>query len=393
MENSSRLSCEWLSSVHDVDRTAWNTLALPASTPLFEHEWLSFLESSGSVTPQTGWEPRILCVRRNGELSGAATLYRKTHSEGEFVFDYFWAQIAHKLGISYFPKLVGMSPLTPIPAFQFLVAPTLDHRAMAETMCEEIKRICDREALSGVHFQFANPDWTKIFTDLGFHAWEQPCYIWENRQYTAFDDFLSCFTKNQRRNIRREQESLAKRGIRIEARCGDEIDPGWAPLMYDYYFRTNEKYGPWNCLYLTEDFFIQIFNHFRHRLLLTAAFLPGEKEPVGMSMFLRKDDRLWGRYWGSREFVPQLHFNLCYYEPIRWAIDHRVRFFDPGIGAAHKSRRGFRSATVRSLHYFTDPRLNFIFKTNIGRINEMSRESIVTLNEAMPFTFRETGIC
>ncbi|HEQ72019.1 MAG TPA: GNAT family N-acetyltransferase, partial [Spirochaetia bacterium] len=232
--------------------------------------------------------------------------------------------------------------------------------------------------------QYTLDDWVPLFTSLGYRIWEHACFLWENHGYKTFEDFLACFSKNQRRNIRREEQKLAERGITLSVRAGEEIPSEWSALMYSFYYGTNVKFGPWSCLYLTPAFFEGVFLRFRHRLVMVAAHDRRTPDPVGMAMFLRKGQRLWGRYWGSHAYIPHLHFNVCYYTPIRWAIAQGIRYFDPGIGSEHKARRGFVSRRGYSLHHFFDPRLQALFDDNIGRFNQLIREQIDDQNLAMP---------
>jgi predicted N-acyltransferase len=383
MKAKGDLDFRWVGSIREVGREAWNALAVPAETPFLEYEWLELLETSRSVAPVTGWEPRFLAAYRDGNLAAAVPLYLKTHSEGEFVYDYFWAEAAGALKTPYFPKLVGMSPATPAAAFQFLIDAAEDATKTTAALCREIVRFCREQGIPGIHFQYANSGWVDAFREQGFSLWEHPCYLWVNNGYSSFDNFLSVFSKNGRRNVRREEKSLAGRGVTVCLLAGDEIPPSWHAIMYRYYLATNDKFGYWAARYLTEDFFRGLFRSFRHRLAVSCAFAGDEPEPVGMALLLRKGDRLWGRYWGSREYVPELHFNVCYYAPIRWAIERGVRYYDPGIGGEHKALRGFRAVAGSSLHYFLDPRLAALFKTNIGKINLRTRRMIRALNETV----------
>ncbi len=383
MKGAGRLEFKWAGSVREIEKTAWDELAVPLDTPFLEYDWLALLESSRSVTAATGWEPRFLLAYRGGKLAAACPLYKKSHSEGEFVWDYFWAEAAGALRTPYFPKLVGMSPVTPAAAFQFLIAPDLDRSETASALCGEIVRRCRQEGMTGIHFQYVHDDWVETFRREGFALWEHPCYAWENRGYESFEDFLSVFSKNGRRNIRREEKSLAGRGVSVRVLAGDEIPPAWHKVMYRYYLATNEKFGYWAARYLNEDFFRGLFDVFRHRLAVSCAFRNGEDAPAGMALLLHKGDRLWGRYWGADEYVPELHFNVCYYAPVRWAIARGVRRFDPGIGGEHKVLRGFRAVAGSSLHRFLDPRLELLFQNNIGKLNARTRQMIRDLNEAV----------
>ncbi|MCG6893159.1 MAG: GNAT family N-acetyltransferase [Desulfobacteraceae bacterium] len=386
------LEARWFQSLSAIDAEAWDSLALPLKAPFLEWEWLHAMESSGSIAPETGWAPLHLTLWDGARLAAAAPLYIKGHSEGEFVFDHMWWEVSEKIGVPYYPKLVGMSPVTPLAGYRFLVAPDQEEAAVTERLVGEINAVCRANRLSGCSFLHVDPGWQKQLEERGFSAWTHQSFQWVNEDFASFEDYLARFRTNQRRNIRRERRSLDRAGIRITPLTGDEIPASYFPLMYRYYATTNEKFGPWGCKYLTRDFFEQIAVRYRHRLLVMAAFSENSgTEPLALSMLLVKDRRLYGRYWGSAETVNHLHFNLCYYEPIRWAIENGIRTYDPGMGGFHKVRRGFRSVGNTSLHRFYHPHMQSILQTNIDRINQLERANIDELNRAIPFTLREQG--
>jgi predicted N-acyltransferase len=385
----SNLHIKWMNRMADIDSEAWNALALPLKTPLLEWEWLYHLEASGSISPKNGWSPRHLTVWEKNRLVAAAPLYIKTHSEGEFVFDYAWAQVAVRLDVTYYPKLVGMSPVTPITGYRFLIAAGYDESAMCEYMAREIDRYCLENHLNGCSFLFVDPEWEKQMAVMAYNRWMHQSYIWENRDFGTFDDYLRVFKTGQRRNIRRERQRMIKQGIVLKTYRGDEISPGLVPHMYRFYENTNSQYGPWGCKYLNEDFFSRIYRHYRHRLMVVAAFQETDvNTPLGMALFIVKEDLLLGRYWGSGEWVKDLHFNTCYYEPIQWAIENDIRFFNPGAGSNQKLRRGFRSVESASLHRFYDERLDWVMRVHMDEINRLEREHIDTLNAQLPLANR-----
>ncbi|MBW2479565.1 MAG: GNAT family N-acetyltransferase, partial [Deltaproteobacteria bacterium] len=221
-------------------------------------------------------------------------------------------------------------------------------------------------------------------------GWQHQSYSWFNRGYETFDDYLALFNANQRRNIKRERRAMDKQGIVIKILTGDDIPRSHFDLMYRFYEHTNDKFGPWGCRYLTESFFEGLHDRFRHRLVFIAAYdSRAATLPVGMSMLVTKDKSLYGRYWGSTQKFDSLHFNACYYEPIAWAINHGIQRFDPGMGGAHKIRRGFTSLPSYSLHRFSDPRLLQIMQNHIDEINRLEQEQIDALNAELPFARRE----
>ena len=370
----------------DIDRHAWNALALPLHTPFLEWDWLRSLEGSGSMTPETGWLPCHLTVRENGRLVGAAPLYVKTHSEGEFVFDQAWAEVAGKMGIRYYPKLVGMSPATPVPGYRFLIAPDMDETALTAVMIEAIDRFCSTNRLSGCSFLFADPEWQSLVTRLGFTRWIHQGFVWRNPGYRNFEEYLDRFNTNQRRNIRRERRTVDNLGLVMRTYADRDVPETLVRRMYRFYSLTNDKFGIWGCRYLTDTFFSMLARQYRHRVVLIAAYRPGNnEEPLGMSLLIRKNDALFGRYWGCLESIGHLHFNVCYYAPIQWAIGNGIARFDPGLGGPHKLRRGFEAVANASLHRFFDPVMRRFMDNHIGEINRLETEHIDELNRRIPF--------
>ncbi len=193
---------------------------------------------------------------------------------------------------------------------------------------------------------------------MGYFGLAAPKLCLAESDYETFDEYLAVFNSNQRRNIKRERKAIEKQGVSVRIFTGEDIPQSFFPLMYRYYEDTNDKFGPWGCRYLSEPFFDGLYHHYRHRLMIVAAF--DEKEPsipLGMSLLVTKGAQLYGRYWGCSRPVNSLHFNACYYVPIEWAIANHIHRFDPGAGGGHKIRRGFEAVSSYSLHRFYDSRL------------------------------------
>jgi uncharacterized protein len=379
----------WIQKMSEIPRESWDALARPLATPFLEWEWLNNLETSGSATGKNGWQPTHLTLWREDELIAAAPLYIKSHSYGEFVFDHQWADLSHRLGIRYYPKLLGMTPFTPAEGYRFLIAPGEDEEEITERMVTAIDHFCDRNHLSGCHFLFVDPQWRIKMERFGFTRWLHHSYIWNNQGFSTFDDYLTVFNANQRRNIKRERKAIANAGLTIKTLAGDEIPHHLFPLIYRFYSNTCDKFY-WGSKYLTHKFFEQLYPNYRDRVVLVTAFQnENDTKPVGLSFCIRKGENLYGRYWGSFQEYDCLHFEACYYQPIEWAIREGIQCFDPGAGGQHKKRRGFPATANYSLHRFYDPRMSQILRNYIGEINRMEQDEIEAINGDLPFTKRE----
>lgn len=386
------MDIHWHNSIGQIDPVQWDRLATPLETPLLEWQWLNFLEDSGSVAPANGWHPCHATLWDGGQLQAAAPLYIKTHSEGEFVFDHWWAKLSENYGVRYYPKLVGMSPLTPAVGYRFLMDDALNPSEIIPKMMAAIDHLCRSMELSCFQINFVDPDWyATVFPSDLLLPWHHHSFLWQNQGLTKFSDYLKPFKSSQRRNIRREMRQMDRQGIEIRPLTGSQISTEMAPLMFRYYLKTNAQYGQWAARYLNADFFDKIFEHLQHRLLLMAAYHSSNAAtPIALSMLLHKGSHLIGRYWGSAKQIKDLHFNMCFYAPIRWAIANGIQTIDPGAGSPHKIYRGFKAVVNTSLHRFYDPRLKAIFRRLIDDVNQMERSNIRSLNAQLPFAKKES---
>ena len=381
-------SVTWTHTIADVPKSAWDALAIPLKTPFLEWDWLHNLEVSHSATAHAGWLPNHLVLWRDGTLIAAAPLYLKGHSQGEFVFDHQWAELASRLGIEYYPKLLGMTPFTPAEGYRFLISPGEDEEEITALMLYEIDSFCVKHRISSCHFLYVDPQWRPMLEKQGLTTWLHHSFIWKNADFTTFDDYLTGFNANQRRNIKRERKAVEQAGLKLQAMTGDEIPPSMFPLMYDFYADTCDKFGWWGSKYLTKQFFEQLYHNYRHRVVFFAAYHQedqDQRQPMGMSFCLFKENQLYGRYWGSFQDIDCLHFDACYYTPIAWAIAHKIQTFDPGAGGKHKKRRGFPATPNHSLHRFYNHRLEKIILPWIREVNHIEQQEIDAINAELPF--------
>ena len=379
------MELRWVQSIDEVPRADWNELVGPDDVPFLEWEWLHALEASGSISPRHGWYPVHATVWSGGRLAAAAPFYLKTHSWGEFVFDHVWQDVAARLKSPYFPKLVGVIPATPAEGYRFLIAPGEDEAGLTEAIVDAARRLAEKSKAHGLHFLFTAPEWRGRLESAGHKAWRHQHFTWLNEGYSSFDDYLARFDKNQRRNIRRERDSMRDQDLSLEVIEGQDAGEELFERMFDYYSLTNDKFVPYDARFVNREFFLSLAREHRPRLAFVSARRPGAGHPTALAFLVRKGGRLWGRYWGTESELHDLHFNACYYTPIEWCIAQGIRSFDPGAGSHHKVRRGFRSASNMSYHLFFDQRLQRVYEDNIQTINDYEQEGIDELNAALPF--------
>ncbi len=342
-----------LSGVRDVPREAWNELVGDAS-PFLEWEWLASLEEAGCVGPEKGWAPRPLVVREEGRLVAACPVYLKGHSEGEFVFDWSWADAAYRAGIEYYPKMLVGVPFTPVTGARFLVAPGEDQAERSALLARALLAVCEGNDLSGVHVNFCLEEERPALEKAGYLPRLGFQYHWHNRGFESFDDYLASLRSKRRNQVRRERRELERQGVTIDCLAGDDISDDLFEPMYRIYLSTIRD-NPWGRQYLNRELFDLLRERFRHRLCFMVARQDGEI--LAGTVNVQKGDALYGRYWGCFQELRHLHFNVCYYAGIEHCIAHGLRRFEPGAGGQYKQLRGFDAHPTWSFHHLRDRRL------------------------------------
>jgi len=372
-------------SITDISPKDWNGLVTPDTIPFLEWEWLSALEESGSVSPDTGWHPIHICLWEKERLAAAAPFYLRNSSGGEYIYDYFWVEAAETLGRSWYPKMVGAPAATPAEGYRFLSAPGTDLSAASVTLLETAEKICWQNKIPSLNLLWVDPVWAEILPGLGYTPWVHSHYLWENSNFTAFDDYLALFSKNQRKNIRKEYCRHHEQGITVRIIPGEEADEDHYRRMFELFTITNDKFVPWDARWVNEDFFLQLAKNFRASTAFVEARRDSTGETIALAFLVCRGDRIWGRYWGAYEEIRDLHFAVCYYAPMDFCIKNKIRYFDPGAGSSHKIRRGFKVMRNRSWHKFFDPVLERLFKDNIKALNRREEARIAAYNAELPF--------
>ena len=363
---------ELLEGIAQLPADEWNALVGPGS-PFLEWEWLASLEESGVVGGHTGWTPRPLVAREDGRLVAVVPLYVKLDSQGEFVFDWSWADAAERAGIRYYPKLLVGVPFTPVAGARILVREDADRAPWTQRMGRALRELCDQNQLSSVHVNFCRPDEVDALRAAGFDLRIGVQYQWRNEGYRDLADYLARFRSKRRNQIQRELRTLGEQGIRIDVLEGDRIPDAIFPAMERFYRATLDKkvYGR---AYLNAAFFDLVRQRFRHRLCFMVA-MAGD-EPIAGTFNVQKEGVLYGRYWGCDRELRHLHFNVAYYAAIEHCIRSGLSRFEPGAGGEFKRSRGFDAQPTWSMHYIRDSR----FERAIARFLEQERAEA---NEAL----------
>ena len=344
---------ELLDGVRSLAPDAWNAL-VGEESPFLEWEWLASLEESGVASDDTGWSARPLVIRDGDRVVAACPLYVKAHSEGEFVFDWGWADAAQRAGIAYYPKLLVGVPFTPVTGARLLTAPGVEREPLLAALARALREVCIGNELSGVHVNFCRDDERAALEEVGFLPRLGFQYHWTNAGFGTFEDYLGSLRSKRRNQTRRERRELAEQGVRIEALTGDAIPDALFATMFRIY-RATVDHHPWGRRYLNGAFFDLLRERYRKRLCFVLAWR-GEELLAG-TVNVAKGDALYGRYWGALQPLRHLHFNVCYYAGIEHCIERGLRRFEPGAGGEYKQLRGFDATPTWSCHALADPRL------------------------------------
>lgn len=351
----------------DVDPDAWDALVGDES-PFLEWGWLAALEQARCVGGRSGWSPQHLAVFDGERLVAACPMYLKTNSEGEFVFDWAWADAAHRAGIAWYPKMLVGVPFTPAAGIRFLVAPGMDRAAVVRMFARTLRSLCEDNEVSSAHVNFCTPEEAAILEEEGWLRRLGYQYRWRNHGYASFDDYLAALRHKRRKEVKRERRVLAEQGVTIEVLEGELIPDELFPAMHAIYATTVDKHT-WGRRYLNERLFELLRGRFRRNLCFLVARRHGRL--VAGTFNVRKAGALYGRYWGTHEELRFLHFNVCYYATIEHCIRAGIGRFEPGAGGDFKWMRGFDAEPTVSMHWVRDQRLH----AAIGRFvaNEAAR--------------------
>jgi hypothetical protein len=371
----------FLDSIAQVGAADWNALAGSAQ-PFLRHEFLLSLEESGCTTARAGWAPRHAIVEdAQGRIRGALPLYRKSHSRGEFVFDFAWANAYAQYGIKYYPKLLSAVPFTPVTGPRLLVHPAIAPDAARAALIRAATDYAWSEGLSSWHVLFPSGGDLAALSGAGLIERRDCQFHWFNRGYGSFEDFLATFTAEKRKKAKRERRRVAEAGIDFDTRMGGEMTDALWKTVYEFYADTFYRHG--HEPYLNLNFFKLVSARMPERLMLKIA--RQGKTPIALAIFFVGEDALYGRYWGAGGNYHSLHFETCYYQGIEYCIEHGLGSFEPGTQGEHKVPRGFVPTFTSSAHYIADERFAAAIRDFAAREARGVDHYAAAVNEHVPY--------
>jgi uncharacterized protein len=385
MSSSSDATVTLVPSIAEVDAAQWDACANPdpaTFNPFVSHAFLRALEDSRTVGRTTGWLPRHLVLEdEDGKVAAAAPAYVKSHSQGEYVFDHSWAEAFVQAGGRYYPKLQIAVPFTPVPGPRLLVKPGPKAIADEELLASAAIEVARQGGLSSIHLTFLAADTAARLRALGFLTRIGQQFHWQNRGYASFDDFLATLTSRKRKAVRKEREAALAPGIEIEHLTGPAITEAHWDAMFAFYTDTGNR--KWGRPYLNRAFFSELGRVMPERTLLVMAKRDGRY--IAGALNLIGGDCLYGRYWGAIEHHPALHFEVCYYQAIEFAIASGRARVEAGAQGEHKLARGYLPVETYSAHWISDPGLRRAVERFLVRESEMVTRFNADLTELGPY--------
>jgi len=373
-----------LDSISDIPAIQWD--ALIDGNPTLRHAFLDSLHNSGCASARSGWTPQYLTLWNGTQFRGAMPLYVKSHSYGEYVFDWAWAEAYERHGLAYFPKLLSAVPFTPVTGSRLLAGSDGDRRQLLQAALDAARQ----SDVSSLHILFPHESEARMMESAGMMLRATVQFHWINREgagFNSFDDYLAAMSHDKRKRIRQERRRVAAAGVTFEHRVGSEIrEPDW-DFFCACYERTYRRHR--STPYLNRRFFGEIARRMPENLLLVLGYREGK--PIAAALNLFNSDTLYGRYWGASEFHSGLHFETCYYQALEFCIARGIRLFEGGAQGEHKLARGFLPIKTWSAHWLKEPGFASAVEDYLRRESGGIEAHLDELNESSPFKERGSG--
>jgi len=372
------------SAIAEIPEATWDACAGDVN-PTISHTFLNALEESGSTTTRTGWAPQHLSLAGpDGEIVAVVPLYAKTHSYGEYIFDYGWAEAYERAGGRYYPKLLSAVPFTPVPGPRLLLRPGAPAEAREHLLAGMVE-FTKKRRISSLHVNFPDPGEADIFTEAGFLRRMGQQFHWTNDGYRDFDDFLAALNSRKRKAVKKERREALARDLEIEVLTGSDLKPRHWDAFFEFYLATSDR--KWGSAYLNRRFFAMIGERMPEKIVLVMARRAGDV--VAGAFNILGSETIYGRNWGSYGDFKFLHFECCYYQAIEFAITHGLKRVEAGAQGPHKIQRGYLPVPTYSAHWIPDPGFRRAVAQFLARERQMIEHKMEGLAEYSPFRHEE----
>ncbi|NMG74985.1 GNAT family N-acetyltransferase [Aromatoleum diolicum] len=351
------------SSAAEISQDTWNEIGEPGH-PFLNGDFLRILEESGVAIPAAGWQPLHLVATQAQSVVGLLPLYLKTHSHGDFIYDWNWKSVWERFGHRYYPRLVSGLPYTPVAGSRLLISKRCTNGdQVRQALVDAARQVVTDNGFSSWHAALASPADIETLEAAGLLVSHDVQFHWNDADFGDFDGFLQSFSAEKRRKVRAERRRAVESGLRITVRHGGDIGADEWPALHAIYKSTFDRFG--NYAAFSPECFAELATTLGDRMVVFTA--SDGVEPVALSLCFRSNDTLFGRYWGARRQVDSLHFELCFYQGIDYCLREGLTRFEPGAGGEHKIARGFTPQIVRSAHWIPDPGMRRIIAPHLER--------------------------
>lgn len=378
------MKIELASSLSNIDKNQWNKLNI-CNHPFTSYEFLNALETSNSVSTKTGWTPKHILVKNAANnLIGASPNYLKMHSYGEYIFDHSWANAFENAGGQYYPKLLSAIPFTPATGPRILLSPPKKNNdEIFKLIICTYEQLVKNNNLSSAHMNFITKQLSDTLNKRNWIKREGLQFHWYNKKYQSFDDFLDELKSTKRKAIKKERKKINEYGLTIERLTGDALNVKIWDSFYEFYLSTIDK--KWGGAYLTKDFFYSINRSMKNKILLVIA--KKNNDIIAGALNFVGENTLYGRNWGSKLDVPFLHFELCYYQAIEYAIENKIQIVEAGAQGHHKIQRGYIATSTYSAHYIQNDSFDKAIRGFVEmEANEINKQIEVINQKGSPYS-------
>ena len=378
------MKIELASSLSNIDKNQWNKLNI-CNHPFTSYEFLNALETSNSVSTKTGWTPKHILVKNAANnLIGASPNYLKMHSYGEYIFDHSWANAFENAGGQYYPKLLSAIPFTPATGPRILLSPQKNNNdEIFKLIIGTYEQLVKNNNLSSAHINFITKQLSDTLNKRNWIKREGLQFHWYNKKYQSFDDFLDELKSTKRKAIKKERKKINEYGLTIERLTGDALNVKIWDSFYEFYLSTIDK--KWGGAYLTKDFFYSINRSMKNKILLVIA--KKNNDIIAGALNFVGENTLYGRNWGSKLDIPFLHFELCYYQAIEYAIENKIQIVEAGAQGHHKIQRGYIATATYSAHYIQNDSFDKAIRGFVEmEANEINKQIEVINQQGSPYS-------